>query len=99
MNVSTFEAANVHTRTLGPGTEVTYFYRPHIAVSAYLSAVASGYIPMPCPRVSLNSMPKIYFGDVLLLTPGVNVTTTANYIQAKIEFVFAFDTLDNANIQ
>ncbi len=99
MNISTFEAPNVMTRTLGPGVEVSYSFQPYIAITAYSTAVASGYVPMKCPRVSLNTMPKIYFGDLLLLTPGVVLTSSAHYIQGKIEFVYAFDTLDNANIQ
>lgn len=98
MTLSTFEAPNCITRTLGPGQETAYTFRPYIAVAAY-NTPTNGYIPMICPRVSLNSLPKVYFGDVLLLTPGVNLVSTANYITGRIEFVCEFDTIDNANIQ
>lgn len=98
MNLSTFEAANCMSRTIGPGQEVAYTFRPYIAVAAY-NTPTNGYVPMQCPRVSLNSLPLIYFGDILVLTPGVVLTSSANYLVAKIEFVFEFDTLDNANIQ
>lgn len=98
MNVSTFEAPNCITRTLGPGKEESYSFRPYVAIAAYATP-SNGYIPLACPRVSLNSMPRIYYGDVLMLTPGVTLTTTANYIQVKVEFVFEFDTIDNGNIQ
>jgi hypothetical protein len=54
---------------------------------------------MKAPRVALNSMPRIYFGDILLLTPGVTITSTANYITLKVEYVMEFDTIDNANVQ
>lgn len=98
MNISTFEAPNCITRTLGPGKEESYSFRPHVAIAAYATPT-NGYIPLPCPRVSLNSLPRIYYGDVLMLTPGVNLTTTASYVQVKVEFVFEFDTIDNGNIQ
>lgn len=98
MNISTFEAPNCISHTLGPGREVSYTFRPYIAIAAY-NTPTNGYVPMQCPRVSLNSLPLIYFGDILAGTPGVNLVTTANYLVAKIEFVFEFDTLDNANIQ
>lgn len=98
MSISTFEAPNCISRTLGPGQEVAYSFRPYIAVAAY-NTPTNGYVPMQCPRVSLNSMPLIYFGDILFSTPGVTLTSTANYVSIKLEFVFEFDTLDNANIQ
>jgi len=98
MNISTFEAPNVVTKTLPPGVEVSYFYDAYIAVAAY-NTPTNGYVPFKAPRCSVNSLPRVYFGDLLLLTPGVNITTTANYIQVKVEFVMEFDTIDNANIQ
>lgn len=99
MNISTFESATGRTHTLGPGQEVSYTFEPYIAQSAYASAVSSGYFPLRAPRLSLNSLPLVYFGDLLLLTPGVNLVTSANYIQMKLEFVFEFDTLDCTNVQ
>jgi hypothetical protein len=54
---------------------------------------------MRAPRCSINSLPRIYFGDLLLLTPGVTITSTANYVQVKAEYVMEFDTIDNSNIQ
>lgn len=98
MNVSTFEAPNCISKSLGPGQEVSYSFKPYVAIAAYQTPV-NGYIPMVCPRVSTNSLPRIYFGDILLLTPGVTLTTSANYIQGRVEFVFEFDTIDNANVQ
>lgn len=98
MNISTFECPTAVTRALGPGQEVSYSFRPYVEVAAY-NTPTNGYIPMECPRVSINSLPKVYYGDILMLTPGVNLVTTANYIQVKIEHVFEFDTIDSANIQ
>jgi hypothetical protein len=98
MNISTFEAPNVVTRTLPPGVESSYFFRPFVAVAAY-NTPTNGYIPFPCPRISVNNIPRVYFGDLLIATPGVTLTTTANYLQIKLEYVMEFDTLDNANIQ
>lgn len=98
MNISTFEAPNVMTRTLPPGQEVAYSYDAYVAIAAY-NTPTNGYVPMRAPRVSINSIPRIYFGDLLLLTPGVTITSTGSYIQVKIEYVMEFDTLDNSNIQ
>jgi hypothetical protein len=98
MNLSTFEAPNVMTRTLPPGVEVSYYFDAYVALSAY-NTPTNGYVPMKAPRVALNSMPRIYFGDILLLTPGVTITSTANYITLKVEYVMEFDTIDNANVQ
>ncbi len=98
MSLSTFEAPNCISKSLGPGQEVSYAFKPYVAVAAY-NTPANGYLPMLAPRCSLNSMPIIYFGDILFLTPGVTLTTTANYIQVRVEFVFEFDTIDNANTQ
>ena len=97
MNISTFEAPNVMTKTLPPGVEVSYPFNAYVAIAAY-NTPTNGYVPMKAPRVSINSMPRIYFGDVLLLTPGVVITTSANYIQLKVEYVMEFDTIDNTNI-
>lgn len=97
MNISTFEAPNVMTKTLPPGVEVSYPFNAYVAIAAY-NTPTNGYVPMKAPRVSINSMPRIYFGDVLLLTPGVVITTSANYIQVKVEYVMEFDTIDNSNI-
>jgi len=99
LNLNTFEAPTGRTVTLGPGQEVSYTYEPYIAQSAYASAVSSGYFPLRCPRLSLNSLPLVYYGDLLIATPGINLNTTANYVQFKLEFVFEFDTLDALNIQ
>lgn len=98
MNVSTFEAPNCISRSLGPGQEVSYTFKPYVAVAAY-NTPANGYLPMVAPRCSINSLPRIYYGDLLFLTPGVVLTSTANYIQIRVEHVFEFDTIDNANIQ
>lgn len=97
MNISTFEAPNVMTRTLPPGVETSYSFDAYVAIAAY-NTPTNGYVPMRAPRVSINSIPRIYFGDVLLLTPGVTITSTANYVQVKIEYVMEFDTLDNTNV-
>lgn len=99
MNISSFEAPTGRTFTLGPGQEVSYTYEPYIAQAAYLSAVSTGYFPQKCPRLSINSLPLVYFGDMLFLTPGVNLVTSGSYIQMKLEFVFEFDTLDVSNVQ
>lgn len=98
MNVSTFEAPNCVSKSLGPGQEVSYYFKPYVAVAAY-NTPANGYMPMVCPRLSINSLPRIYYGDILFLTPGVVLTSTANYIQMRVEHVFEFDTIDNANVQ
>lgn len=98
MNISTFEAPNVMTKTLPPGVEVSYYMEAYVAIAAY-NTPTNGYVPMKAPRVSINSIPRIYFGDILLLTPGVNITTSANYVQLKVEYVMEFDTIDNANRQ
>jgi hypothetical protein len=97
MNISTFEAPNTVSKSLPPGQEVSFTFRPYIAIAAY-NTPTNGYVPMQCPRVSLNSLPRIYFGDILLLTPGVVITSTGNYIQVKVEYVMEFDTIDNSNI-
>jgi hypothetical protein len=98
INISSFEAPTSISRSLGPGQEVSYTFRPYVAVAAY-NAPSNGYMPMMCPRLSLNSMPRVYYGDILILTPGVNLVTTANYLNVKIEHVFEFDTIDPSNIQ
>jgi len=98
MNISTFEAPNVMTKTLPPGVEVSYYMEAYVAIAAY-NTPTNGYVPMKAPRVSINSIPRIYFGDILLLTPGVTITSTASYIQVKVEYVMEFDTIDNANRQ
>lgn len=98
MNLNTFESPTSLSKSLGPGQEVTYVYQPYIAVAAY-NTPSNGYIPMKCPRVSINSLPRVYFGEILLSTPGVNVSTTANYIQLKLEYVMEFDTIDVGLVQ
>lgn len=98
LSLNSFESATGRTMTLPPGVPVTYFYDGYVAVAAY-NTPTNGYIPLKAPRMNLNSMPLVYFGDILLLTPGVTVTTTANYVQVKLEWVFEFDTLDASNIQ
>lgn len=98
LNLNYFEAATGKTMTLPPGVPVSYFYDAYVAVAAY-NTPTNGYIPMKAPRVNVNSLPLVYFGDILLLTPGVNIVTTANYIQVKLEWVFEFDTLDSQNTQ
>jgi hypothetical protein len=98
MNISTFEAPNVVTKSLPPGIETSYYYDAYVAISAY-NTPTNGYVPMRAPRCSINSLPRIYFGDLLLLTPGVTITSTANYVQVKAEYVMEFDTIDNSNIQ
>lgn len=98
MNISTFESPTSVSKTLGPGEEVSYTFKPYVLVSAY-APVANGYISMQCPRVNINSLPRIYYGDILMLTPGVNLVSTANYIQAKLEYVMEFDTIDSSLIQ
>lgn len=98
MNINTFEAPNCVSKSLGPGQEVSYYFKPYVAVAAY-NTPSNGYMPMVCPRLSINSLPRIYYGDILFLTPGVVLTSSANYIQIRIEHVFEFDTIDNANIQ
>lgn len=94
MNINSFEGPTGRTHTLGPGQEVCYTFEPYIASTAYASAVASGYFPIKCPRLSLNNLPIVYYGDLLIATPGVNLVTSGNYIQFKLEFVYEFDTLD-----
>lgn len=98
MNLSTFEAATGRTMTLPPGVPVTYYFDGYVAVAAY-NTPTNGYIPIKAPRMNLNSLPIVYYGDVLLLTPGVTITSTANYVQVKLEWIFEFDTLDSTNIQ
>jgi len=98
MNLNTFETPVGRTVTLPPGRPVSYAYKPYIAVAAYNTPI-NGYIPMIAPRCSKDSLPLVYFGDLLLSTPGVTITTTANYIQLKVDFVFAFDTLDSSLTQ
>lgn len=98
INLNSFETPVGRTVTLPPGRGVSYVYKPYIAVAAY-NTPTNGYIPMQAPRMSKDSLPVVYFGDILLSTPGVTITTTANYIQLKVEFVFAFDTLDSSLTQ
>lgn len=98
INISTLEAPTSRKFSLGPGKDVSYTFKPHVAIAAY-NTPTNGYLPMICPRLSINSLPRIYYGDILFATPGVNLVSTANYIQIKIEHVFEFDTIDNANIQ
>lgn len=98
MNLSYFECPTGKTYTLGPGQEVSYVYKAY-ALQALYAPVANGYASVPAPRCSLASLPRIYFGDVMLSTPGVNIVTSANYIQVKAEYVLEFDTLDSTNIQ
>lgn len=98
LSLNTFETPNGVTKTLGPGIPVSGVFDAYIAVAAY-STPSNGYIPMRCPRISLNSLPVVYYGDILLLTPGVTITTTANYVQIKAEYIMEFDTLDSSNTQ
>lgn len=98
MNISTFEAPNVWTRTCPPGVEISYYLDAYVALAAY-NTPSNGYVPLKSPRVSINTAPRIYFGDLLIATPGVTLTTTANYLQIKLEYVVEFDTIDNANVQ
>lgn len=98
MSLNTFEAPTSVSKTLGPGQEVSYTFKPYVLLSAY-APVANGYVSMLCPRTNINSLPRIYYGDILISTPGVNIVTTANYLQTKIEYVMEFDTIDSSLIQ
>ena len=98
MNISTLEAATGKGYTLGPGEEVSFWYQPKVAVAVYATPT-NGYMSVAPGKLSLDSLPITYYGDILFSTPGVTLTSTANYVSIKIEFVFEFSVLKPTNVQ
>ena len=98
MNISTLESATGKGYTLGPGEEVSFWYTPKVAVAVYATP-SNGYMSVSPGKLSLDSLPITYYGDILFFTPGVILTSTANYVSIKIEFVFEFSVLKPTNIQ
>jgi hypothetical protein len=92
MNLNTLEAATGRGYTCGPGERVIGYYKPYVSIAAY-NTLANGYVTMPAGTLSLASMPIVYFGDVLLSTPSVNVTSVTAYVSLHIEFDFEFSVL------
>ncbi len=97
MNISTFESTLCKSYTCGPGEEFSSWMPAKVQIAVY-SPVSNGYMSAAPGRLNVNSLPRIYFGDLLFFTPGVNLTTTANYVSWKLEFVFEFSVLDPQNI-
>lgn len=92
MNLSTFESPIGQAFTGGPGQQVGFRYKPFVSVAAY-NTVSNGYVVMPAPKVSVRSLPLIYFGDILFYTPGVLLTSVTQYVQIQLEFDIEFSLL------
>ncbi len=98
MNISTFESALCKSYTCGPGEEFSHWYPAKVQMAVYAPSL-NGYQAITPGRLNLNSLPRVYFGDLLFFTPGVVLTSTANYVSIKLEFVFEFSVLEPRNIQ
>ena len=98
MSLNTLETAIGKSFTCGPGEEYAFWFSPKVAVSCY-RAVSNGYMAMAPGRLDTSSIPDVYFGDILFSTPGIVLTSTANYVSIKLEFVFEFSVLTPSNVQ
>ncbi len=98
MNLSTFESALCKSYTCGPGEEFSAWFPAKVQMAVY-APTTNGYQAINPGRLNLNSLPRVYFGDILFFTPGVVLTSTGNYVSIKIEFIFEFSVLEPTNIQ
>ncbi len=95
MNLSTLEASGSIPINMGPGVSVRRALSPYVQ-QALFNTVISGYQAIKPGRLSLSSLPLVYYGDICLYTPGVNVSTVTNYVQIRVDFVFEFSVLKNS---
>ena len=92
MSLNTLEASGFVSRTCEPGKEYSFWVSPSVLLSLY-NAVTNGYQAMKPGKLSLSNLPLVYYGDVLLSTPSINVTTVTQYVSLKVEFYFEFSEL------
>ncbi len=97
MNISTFESSLCKAYNCGPGEEVVGYMPAKVQLAVY-APVSNGYMSVTPNRLNINSLPRIYYGDLLFFTPGVVLTSTANYVSWKLEFIMEFSVLDPQNI-
>ena len=98
MNISTFESSLCKSYTCGPGEEFTFWYPAKVQMAVY-APTTNGYQAIAPGRLNVDSLPRVYYGDLMFFTPGVVLTSTANYVSIKLEFVFEFSVLDPKNVQ
>ena len=94
MNLSTFEASLGRSFTGGPGQTVSFNSDPSVLVSVY-NTVSNGYMAQEPGTLSVSSLPLVYYGDLLLYTPGILLSSVTQYVQIKIEFSYEFSVLAN----
>lgn len=95
MNLSTLESATGRSFVGGPGQTIAFNCEPAVLLSAY-NTVSNGYMSVRPQRLSTANLPLVYYGDLLLYTPGINLSLVPQYIQIKIEFAFQFEVLTTA---
>lgn len=98
MSLSTLESPTGRSFVGGPGTTISGNIDPSVLISCY-GPITNGYMPMRPSTLSLTNLPTVYYGDILLFTPSVNVTTVTAYVMVKLEFMFEFSVLNPSNIQ
>lgn len=92
MNLSTFESALGKNVSGGPGTICSFRCSPSVLVALY-NTVISGYMSMRPGALTISSLPLVYYGDLLLYTPGILLSSVTNYVTIKIKFDFEFSVL------
>ena len=97
MNLNTFESSLCKSYTAGPGQELVNWMPAKVQMAVYAPTI-NGYMSASPGKLNVNSLPRIYYGDILFFTPGVNLNATANYVSYKLEFVMEFSVLDPLNI-
>lgn len=98
MSLSTLESPSGRSFVGGPGQTLTGNFDPYISIAAF-NTVANGYQVSKPGYLNLNSLPLVYYGDILFFTPSINLSTVTAYVTIKIEFIHEFFLLDPANTQ
>ncbi len=97
MSLNAFESSLCKSYTCGPGEEFSAWLPARVQLAVYAPTL-NGYMSVAPGRLNVNSLPRIYYGDMLFLTPGVVLTSSANYVSWKLEFVMEFSVLDPQNL-
>lgn len=92
MNLSTFETALGTSKTGGPGQILSHAYDPYVLLSLY-NTVSNGYMSATPGVLSVANLPLVYYGDLLIYTPGILLSSVTNYISIKLIFDFEFSVL------
>lgn len=92
MNLSTFESPLACQAVGGPGVTIVQSDPAMIALAVY-NTVSNGYQMQRPQALSVRTMPLVYYHDVLFYTPGINLTTVANYVQIYLSFDLEFSCL------